>query len=71
MHLHVLIPDSEPKFLRYSVSFAGPDWRERFFAVVHRPEVEYRIQPEALGEPPTNSNIYDRYNRCLTYTAMA
>jgi hypothetical protein len=70
MRLHVFIPESEPKFLQNSVSFAGPDWQERFFAAVHRPEVEYRVQPEALGDPLPSSNIYDRNNRWLTYTAM-
>jgi hypothetical protein len=67
----VFIPESEPNFLQNSVNFAGADWRERFFAVVHRPEVDYRVQPQALGDPPPNSNIYDRNNRWLTYTAMA
>jgi hypothetical protein len=71
MRLHVFIPESEPKFLQNSVSFAGPHWQERFFALIQRPEVDYRIQPEALGHPPPNSNIYDRNNRWLTETAMA
>ena len=77
MRLHVFIPESEPKFLQSSVNFAGPEWQERFFAVVRRPEVEYRVQTDALGEPPQFGNpprkidIYDRNNRWLTYTAIA
>jgi hypothetical protein len=42
MRLHVFIPESEPKFLQNSVNFAGQDWQERFFAMSHRPEVDYR-----------------------------
>jgi hypothetical protein len=71
MRLHVFIPESEAQFLQNSVSFAGSGWQERFFAIVQRPEVEYRVQPEALGDPPPNTDIYDRNNRWLTYTAMA
>jgi hypothetical protein len=71
MRVQLFIPESEPKFLQHSVSFAGLHWHERFFAIVRHPEVEYRIQPEALGDPPPNSDIYDRNNRWLTYTAMA
>jgi hypothetical protein len=71
MRLRVFIPESEPNFLQNSVSFAGADWRGRFFAVVQGLGVDYRVQPEALGDPPPNSNIYDRNNRWLTYTAMA
>jgi hypothetical protein len=71
MRLHVFIPESESKFLHNSVSFAGAGWEERFFAIVHRPEVEYRVQPAAAGDAPPNSNIYDRNNRWLACTAIA
>jgi hypothetical protein len=77
MRLHVFIPESVSSFLRNSVNFAGAEWQERFFEVVQRPEVEYRIQPDALGpppqigNPPRNIDIYIRNNRWLTYTAIA
>jgi hypothetical protein len=72
MKLHVFIPEHEAAFLRNSVSFAGQNWVDRFFAVVRQDRgVEYRIQPEALGPAPAGTSIYDRNNRWLAYTAMA
>ena len=70
-HLEMLLPFDEATFLRESVDFAGPQWRQRFFAVKDNPRTSTYYAPEALGPLPAGADAYERENRWLLDTALA
>ena len=70
-HLQMLLPFDEATFLSASVDFAGPQWRQRFFAVKDNPRTVTRCAPEALGPLPQGMDPYERENRWLLDTALA
>lgn len=70
-HLEMLLPFDESTFLRESVDFAGPQWRERFFAVKDNPNTTTRYAPDVLGKLPEGTDPYERENRWLLDTALA
>ena len=70
-HLEMLLPFDEETFLHESVDFAGPQWRQRFFAVKDNPLTTTYYAPEALGSLPKGMDPYERENRWLLDTALA
>lgn len=71
LRLEVRLPFDEPTFLRESVTFAGDQWRDRFYRVKTDPKTRLLVMPEELGPPPTGSNPYARNNLWQLYTALA
>jgi len=71
LRLEVRIPFDEPTFLHESVTFAGDEWRERFYQVKANPKTELFIMPEELGPRPKNTSPYERNNLWQLYTALA
>ena len=65
MHIQFL----EPDFLAASVSFAGQQWVDRYFALKDRATL--LVQPEELGDPPGERNVYVRNNLWQLYTALS
>jgi tetratricopeptide (TPR) repeat protein len=71
LRLELRIPFEMPTFLRESVSFAGDQWRERFYAVKGHERTGLLIMPEELGPAPRGGDPYARNNLWLLYNAMA
>ncbi len=71
MRLQLHLQLKEPEFLRASVSFAGPQWIERFEMLKSNPLCSIFIQPECLGLPPKTRDIYERNNHWQLYTALS
>lgn len=69
--LELLLPFDQATFLAESVDFAGPAWRQRFFAVRDDPRTVTRCAPDVLGPLPAGANPYERENRWLLDTALA
>lgn len=60
-----------PEFLNRSVTFAGEEWRNRFFAVRNCPLVTLFVMPDELGPCPADLSPYVRTNLWLLHTALA
>jgi len=71
LRLEIRIPFAEPTFLQKSVTFAGEQWRERYYAVKKNPLTRLLIMPDELGPLPQNANPYERNNLWQLYTALA
>jgi tetratricopeptide (TPR) repeat protein len=69
MKLQIHIQYPEPEFLAASVSFAGQQWVDRYFALKEHATV--LVQPEELGDPPKETNVYVRNNLWQLYTALS
>ncbi len=69
MKLQMHIQYREPEFLAASVSFAGQQWVDRYLALKERATV--LVQPEELGDPPRERNVYVRNNLWQLYTALS
>jgi len=71
IRLEIYLPLREPEFLRASVSFAAPHWQQKYDSLKGRPDVVFRIMPDELGLPPDCTDVYDRANRWLLYSALS
>lgn len=71
LRLEIRIPFAEPTFLQKSVTFAGEQWRERYYTVKKDPLTRLLIMPEELGPLPKNANPYERNNVWQLYSALA
>ena len=69
--LEIRIPFAEPTFLQKSVTFAGEQWRERYYAVKKNPLTRLLIMPDELGPLPKNANPYERNNVWQLDSALA
>ncbi|ABB31451.1 tetratricopeptide TPR_2 repeat protein [Geobacter metallireducens RCH3] len=65
------IPFGIPEFLTRSVTFAGEEWRDRFFAIKNNPLVTLFVMPDELGPCPADLSPYVRTNLWLLHTALA
>lgn len=70
-NLHIRIPFDEPTFLKKSVTFAGGNWRDRFYAVKDDERTTFFVMPEEIGPTPENVNPYERNNLWQLYTAFS
>jgi tetratricopeptide (TPR) repeat protein len=71
VHLQIRIPFDEPTFLKNSVTFAGGNWRDRYYTVKNNKLTTLLVMPEELGSTPANVNPYERNNLWLLYTALS
>lgn len=71
LHLEICIPFDEPNFLKESVTFAGAEWRDRYYAVTKNPLTKLLVMPDELGPPPKNANAFERNNKWQLYSALA
>jgi tetratricopeptide (TPR) repeat protein len=71
VQLELRIPFDVPAFLRESVSFAGDQWRERFYKVKEHEKTGLLIMPEELGPVPTGGEPFSRTNLWMLYNAQA
>jgi tetratricopeptide (TPR) repeat protein len=69
MKLQMHIQYREPEFLAASVSFAGQQWVDRYFALKEHATV--LVQQEELGDPPKDKSVYVRNNLWQLYTALS
>jgi tetratricopeptide (TPR) repeat protein len=74
--IELRLPYDEPTFLERSVSWAGPAWRDLYFAVKEsqydgKPQTRVLIMPDRLGPSPEGRNAYERCNLWMLYTALA
>jgi hypothetical protein len=70
LRLEIHIPFDEETFLAKSVDFAGPDWRERYFAASRHPHSTVRLAPKELGPLPNDTDPYERNNVWMLDTTM-
>lgn len=70
LRLQVRIPFDESTFLNNSVSFAGAQWRDRFYAVKNHPDTRLMVMPEEIGAGIKGSNPYARNNLWMMHTAL-
>jgi tetratricopeptide (TPR) repeat protein len=71
LRLELRLPFDEPEFLRQSVTFAGDQWRERFYNVKAHANTKVLVMPQELGPSPTRISPYARANLWQLYSAMA
>ena len=71
VHLQIRIPFDEPTFLEKSVTFAGENWRERYFAVKNNKLTNLFLMPDQLGPTPENANPYERNNLWQLHLALS
>ncbi len=71
VHLQIRIPFDEPTFLKNSVTFAGGNWRDRYYAVKNNKLTTLFVMPDELGPTPENANPYERNNLWQLYTALS
>jgi hypothetical protein len=71
LRLEIRIPFDEPTFLKNSVTFAGRNWRDRYYAVKNNRLTTLFMMPEELGLTPAAVNPYERNNLWMLYTALS
>lgn len=76
MSIEFRLAFDEPTFLERSVSWAGADWRDMYFAVKEaqqdaKPQTRVLVAPDVLGPSPENRNAFERCNLWMLYTALA
>ncbi len=71
INLQIRIPFDEPTFLKNSVTFAGGNWRDRYYAVKNNKFTTLFVMPEELGPTPENANPYERVNLWQLNTALS
>jgi len=71
LQVEIRIPFDVPAFLRESVSFAGDQWRERFYKVKEHEKTGLLIMPEELGPVPQGGDPFSRTNLWMLYNAQA
>ncbi|MBS1808545.1 MAG: DUF4071 domain-containing protein [Acidobacteria bacterium] len=71
LKLELRIPFDEETFLKNSVTFAGDDWRDRFYAVKDNEKTKLLKMPEQLGKFGDSVEPYELDNLWQLYTALA
>lgn len=71
VRVEILLPFQIPEFLAHSVTFAGEQWRDRFFAVKNNPLTTLFVAPDETGHCSADENPYVRTNLRLLATALA
>ncbi len=71
LKLELRIPLKEPEFLNTSVTYAGDEWRDRFYKVKKHPNTMIYIQSEELNMCPEGVNVFSRNNLWQLYTALS
>jgi hypothetical protein len=66
--LEIFLPFEEQTFLERSVDFAGPEWRDRFFAA--KAHAVLRIAPRDLGPLREGEDPYERDNEWMLASAL-
>jgi hypothetical protein len=67
LRLELYIPFDEATFLSNSVDFAGPPWRDRFFAA--KSKAALHVMPDELGPLPKDADPYERVNLWMLKSA--
>ncbi len=70
MQVEFRLPFDHPTFMRESVSFAGDEWRDRFYVVKDHEKVGMMVMPEELGPAPNGVFPHVRNNRWMLYNAL-
>jgi hypothetical protein len=70
MRVEALLPFDEAKFITRSVSFAGDEWVERFYAIRNHPLVTVQLQPDRLGSISNDSHAFERNNLWALYSTL-
>jgi len=70
VRLELRIPFEEPTFLSKSVTFAGDEWRDRFYKVKNHKNTHLYVMPDEIGVSPPKVNPYSRNNLWQLYTAL-
>lgn len=70
IRLELHIPFDEPTFLSKSVTFAGDEWRDRFYKVKKHQNTHLYIMPDEIGVSPPKVNPYSRNNLWQLYTSL-
>ena len=65
------LPFAIATFLEKSVTFAGEEWRTRFYAIKDNPLTTFFIMPDELGPTPAEVSPYVRTNLWLLDSALA
>jgi hypothetical protein len=65
--LELYLPFDETTFLSKSVDFAGPGWRDRFFAA--KSKAALHVMPSELGPLPPDADPYERNNLWMLQSA--
>ena len=60
VHLQIRIPFEELTYLKNSVTFAGENWRDRYYAAKGNKLTTLFVMPEVLGPTPKDANPYER-----------
>jgi tetratricopeptide (TPR) repeat protein len=71
VRLEIYLPQSEPDFLRDSVSYGAPHWQDDYDAVKNHPDAKFRVMPDGLGPAPEGIDFYDRCNRWMLYSGLS
>ena len=71
VRLEVRLPFAIPTFLKKSVTFAGDDWRTRFYAIKNNPLTNLFILTDEQLPSATNEDAYARTNLWLLDCALA
>ncbi|MBN1697972.1 MAG: DUF4071 domain-containing protein [Spirochaetales bacterium] len=71
MRIEIRIPFDEQEFLPASVTFAGEQWRERFYTVKRNRNTKLYSMPAELGTVPPKKDPYERNNLWQLYAALA
>jgi tetratricopeptide (TPR) repeat protein len=71
LRLEVRIPSDESTFLNNSVSYAGRQWRDRFYGVKSHPNTKLLVMGEEVGPEIKGKSPYARNNEWMLYTALA
>lgn len=71
LRLEMLLPFDIPTFLEKSVTFAGEEWRTRFYAIRDNPLTSTLIMPDELGPPPADISPYVLTNLWLLHCALS
>ena len=69
LDLYLQYPEAD--FLKASVAFAGKSWVDRYYAVKANALTRIKVQADALGPPPEDSNPYVRNNLWQLDSALA
>jgi hypothetical protein len=71
LHLQIRLPFDELTFLKNSVTFAGGNWQERYYAVKNNKLTTLFVMPEELGPTPGKANPYERNNLWQLHTVFS